>query len=162
MARRIKPALQRAQEKQIGEVLTEGGQYLRGLWARLNGGGGRRRRALPPELVQPPSSRKGVDKVWLWQWLWQWQWLKLWSLLQCIITVPSANSLPCGIRCETPPSFTPPPLPPPILPPGLPCLDHCYFRACLSVCLPTCINLASPCFVPHLSPVACWRARPAA
>jgi hypothetical protein len=63
VARRIKPALQRAREKELGQVLSESGQYLRGLWARLNGGGGRRPRALPPALVQPPSSKKDVEKV---------------------------------------------------------------------------------------------------
>jgi hypothetical protein len=63
VARRIKPALQRAREKELGQVLSESGQYLRGLWARLNGGGGRRPRALPPALVQPPSSKKDVERV---------------------------------------------------------------------------------------------------
>ncbi|KAF6258973.1 hypothetical protein COO60DRAFT_1515473 [Scenedesmus sp. NREL 46B-D3] len=62
VARRIKPALQRAREKELGQVLSESGQYLRGLWARLNGSGGRRPRALPPALVQPPSSKKDVEK----------------------------------------------------------------------------------------------------
>uniref|UniRef100_A0A383VBJ9 Letm1 RBD domain-containing protein n=1 Tax=Tetradesmus obliquus TaxID=3088 RepID=A0A383VBJ9_TETOB len=62
VARRIKPALQRAREKELGQVLSESGQYLRGLWARLNGGGGRRPRALPPALVQPPSSKKDVER----------------------------------------------------------------------------------------------------
>lgn len=63
VARRIKPALQRAREKQLLEVLSESGAYLRGLWSRLNGGGGRSRRALPPELELPPSTRKAVEKV---------------------------------------------------------------------------------------------------
>lgn len=63
VARRIRPALQRAREKDLLEVVSESGEYLKGLWARLNGGGGRSRRALPPELVQPPSSKKEIEKV---------------------------------------------------------------------------------------------------
>eukprot|EP00879_Flechtneria_rotunda_P008574 GHRR01008984.1.p1 GENE.GHRR01008984.1~~GHRR01008984.1.p1 ORF type:complete len:466 (+),score=187.81 GHRR01008984.1:140-1537(+) len=62
VARRIKPALQRAREKQFIEVLSESTQYLKGLWSRLNGGGGRSKRALPPELVLPPSSKKDIEK----------------------------------------------------------------------------------------------------
>lgn len=63
VARRIRPALQRAREKELGEVLSESGEYLKGLWARLNGGGGRSRRALPPELQVPPGTKKEIEKV---------------------------------------------------------------------------------------------------
>lgn len=66
VARRIRPALQRAREKELVQVLSESTQYLKGLWARLNGGGGRRQRALPAALVQPPSSKKEIEKVCVW------------------------------------------------------------------------------------------------
>jgi hypothetical protein len=61
--RRIRPALQRAREKEPLELLSESRQYLSGLWQRLNGTAGRSRRALPDELPLPPSSSKDVDKV---------------------------------------------------------------------------------------------------
>jgi len=63
VARRIKPALQRAREKQLLEVLSDSGNYLKGLWSRLNGGGGRSRRSLPPELVLPPTTKRQIEKV---------------------------------------------------------------------------------------------------
>lgn len=63
VAKRIRPALQRAREKELGEVLSESGEYLKGLWARLNGGGSSSKRALPPALLQPPGSKKEIEKV---------------------------------------------------------------------------------------------------
>jgi uncharacterized membrane protein YgcG len=65
--RRIKPALRRAQEKDVLEVLADSGQYLRGLWARLNGAASlgapasAARDLLPPGLPMPISTRKDVD-----------------------------------------------------------------------------------------------------
>jgi len=63
VAKRIRPALQRAREKELPELLFESKEYLKGLWSRLNGTAGRRQRALPPELQLPLSSQKEVDKV---------------------------------------------------------------------------------------------------
>ena len=60
---RIKPALARAQERDLVEVLQESSSYLRGLWDRLNGGGGGARRALPAGLPLPAASRKEVERV---------------------------------------------------------------------------------------------------
>jgi hypothetical protein len=63
VANRIKPALQRAQERDIVEVVLESGTYLRGLWDRLNGGGGGGRRALPTGLPMAASSKKEVERM---------------------------------------------------------------------------------------------------
>lgn len=43
--RRIKPALRRAQQAQLGDLLRDSGAYLKGLWVRLNGGGRSGRRS---------------------------------------------------------------------------------------------------------------------
>lgn len=64
VAKRIRPALQRAREKELPELLSESRDYLKGLWSRLNGGtAGGSRKALPPELKLPANSQKEVDKV---------------------------------------------------------------------------------------------------
>jgi hypothetical protein len=63
VAKRIKPALQRAQEKEFVEVVTESGRYLRGLWDRLNGGGSTGGWELPNALVLPANRKKETDKV---------------------------------------------------------------------------------------------------
>lgn len=63
VAKRIRPALQRAREKELPELLLESRDYLKGLWSRLNGTAGRSRKALPAELKLPAGSQKDVDKV---------------------------------------------------------------------------------------------------
>lgn len=63
VAKRIRPALQRAREKELPELLSESRDYLKGLWSRLNGTAGRSRKVLPAELKLPPGSQKEVDKV---------------------------------------------------------------------------------------------------
>lgn len=63
VAKRIRPALQRAREKELPELLSESRDYLKGLWSRLNGTAGRSKKALPAELKLPAGSRKEVDKV---------------------------------------------------------------------------------------------------
>jgi hypothetical protein len=82
VAKRIRPALQRAREKELPELLSESGAYLKGLWSRLNGTAGRSRKALPAELKLPAGSQKDVDKV-----CWvcgrqQQQWMRSCLLLQ--------------------------------------------------------------------------------
>jgi hypothetical protein len=64
VAKRIRPALQRAREKELPELLSESREYLKGLWSRLNGSSaGRSRKALPGDLKLPGGSQKEVDKV---------------------------------------------------------------------------------------------------
>jgi hypothetical protein len=63
VAKRIRPALQRAREKELPELLSESRDYLKGLWSRLNGTAGRSKKALPAELKLPAGSQKEVDKV---------------------------------------------------------------------------------------------------
>ncbi len=64
VARRIKPALERAQQQKLQEVFRESSSYLRGLWVRLNGGGKDGDRGLlPTGLPLPMSTKKEVEKV---------------------------------------------------------------------------------------------------
>lgn len=63
VAKRIRPALQRAREKELPELLSESRDYLKGLWSRLNGTAGRSKKALPGGLKLPGGSQKEVDKV---------------------------------------------------------------------------------------------------
>ncbi|GBF97790.1 hypothetical protein Rsub_10215 [Raphidocelis subcapitata] len=63
VANRIKPALQRAQERDLLEAVRESGAYLRGLWDRLNGSGGGGLRDLPAGLPLPLASKKDVERV---------------------------------------------------------------------------------------------------
>lgn len=72
VAKRIRPALQRAREKELPELLSESRDYLKGLWSRLNGTAGRSRKVLPAELKLPGGSQKEVDKVGPSSWLWGW------------------------------------------------------------------------------------------
>lgn len=61
VARRIKPAIRRAQESDVRDLLKQSGSYLQGLWIRLNGGGNRSKASLPMDLPLPQSSRKEVE-----------------------------------------------------------------------------------------------------
>eukprot|EP00877_Chromochloris_zofingiensis_P001136 jgi/Chrzof1/11022/Cz05g20210.t1 len=64
VAKRIKPALQRAQERRFLEVVAESGKYLRGLWDRLNGSGDRAGSGLvPAQLPLPVSTKKDVERI---------------------------------------------------------------------------------------------------
>lgn len=63
VAKRIKPALQRAQEKEFLEVVQDSGRYLRGFWDRLNGGGGASGGVLPASLPLPASQREELEEV---------------------------------------------------------------------------------------------------
>ncbi|GAX73890.1 hypothetical protein CEUSTIGMA_g1340.t1 [Chlamydomonas eustigma] len=58
--KRIKPALRRAQEAELGDLLLSSGSYLKGLWDRLNGGGRRSKLNVLEALglPVPPSSKK--------------------------------------------------------------------------------------------------------
>jgi hypothetical protein len=61
VARRIKPALRKAQESDFLDVVKGTGSYLKGLWIRLNGGGGGGEAALPAGMPLPQSSRKDCE-----------------------------------------------------------------------------------------------------
>jgi hypothetical protein len=63
--KRIKPALRRAQEAELGDLLRSSGSYLKGLWDRLNGGGSRSKLNVLEALGLPipPSSKKESELV---------------------------------------------------------------------------------------------------
>ncbi len=63
--RRIKPALRRAREAELGDLLRGSRDYLSGLWVRLNGGGKGERlgRLEALGLPLPPSTRKESELV---------------------------------------------------------------------------------------------------
>jgi hypothetical protein len=67
VATRIKPALRKARETEFVDLVRETGQYLKGLWVRLNGGGSRMREPpLSPDLPLPASTRTETDLVGQW------------------------------------------------------------------------------------------------
>jgi len=63
--RRIKPALKRAREQEVGELLHNAGSYLKGLWTRLNGGradaGGAQCGVAALSLPLPTSTARGSE-----------------------------------------------------------------------------------------------------
>jgi hypothetical protein len=63
VARRIKPALRKAQESDLLDIAKETGTYLKGLWIRLNGGGGSGPASMPAGMPLPVSARKECEVV---------------------------------------------------------------------------------------------------
>ena len=64
VATRLKPALRRASEREVLDLLKESGAYLKGLWVRLNGGGSRRKGGLLSlGLPMPTSTKRESDLV---------------------------------------------------------------------------------------------------
>ncbi|KAL6761963.1 hypothetical protein V8C86DRAFT_2526853 [Haematococcus lacustris] len=62
VAMRIKPALRKARETELVDLVKQTGAYLKGLWYRLNGGGTRvREPALSPDLPLPMSTRRDSE-----------------------------------------------------------------------------------------------------
>lgn len=67
MALRIKPVLRKARETELVDLFRETGDYLRGLWVRLNGGGTRLREPpLSPELPLPVAAKLDTELVGAW------------------------------------------------------------------------------------------------
>jgi hypothetical protein len=64
VATRIKPVLRKAREGEFVNIVKETGEYLSGLWSRLNGGGSRLiEPPLSPDLPLPLSTKAETELV---------------------------------------------------------------------------------------------------